>query len=106
MFSMNGRQWHILMVAPNHYKLRRSDGSYSVGSCDNDTGTIYLNEYLDGAFLRKVICHELTHAAMFSYGVQLNLDQEEILADLIASYGDEIMFITDKIFKKIREIPA
>ena len=31
---------------------------------------------------------------MFSYNINLNIDQEEILADLIATYGQEIMNIT------------
>jgi len=39
---------------------------------------------------------------MFSYNVELSPDQEELLADLIATYGDEIIFITNKIFKKIK----
>ena len=56
---------------------------------------------LQGTFLRKVLCHEITHAAMFSYGVKLTLEQEELLADLLATYGDEIFFVTDKIFKKL-----
>jgi len=37
--------------------------------------------------IKKVLCHELTHAAMFSYNVELTLDQEELFADLIATYG-------------------
>ena len=37
--------------------------------------------------LRKVLCHEVTHAAMFSYHVNLELSQEELIADLIATYG-------------------
>lgn len=49
----------------------------------------------------RVLCHEITHAAMYSYNVQLNIDQEEILADLVATYGYEIIEITNKIFKKI-----
>ena len=38
---------------------------------------------------------------MFSYKVKLTLEQEELLADLLATYGDEIFFVTDKIFKKL-----
>jgi len=37
--------------------------------------------------MKKVLCHELTHAAMFSYGIELSIEQEELLADLIATYG-------------------
>ena len=52
--------------------------------------------------LKKVLCHEITHAAMFSYDIVLTLDQEELLADLIATYGEEIIEVTNKIFSKIK----
>ena len=54
--------------------------------------------------LKKVLCHEIVHAAMFSYGVSLSLDQEEIIADIIATYGEEIINVTNKVFKKLRLI--
>ena len=50
----------------------------------------------------KVLGHEMTHAAMFSYGVQLTYDQEELLADIISTYGKEIVMVTNKVFKKIK----
>lgn len=53
--------------------------------------------------MKKVLCHELTHAAMFSYDVELNVDQEELLADLIATYGQEIIHTTNKIFSRLKE---
>lgn len=102
MFSINGEEWNILAVSANHPKLIRSDGSRSVASCDDDTKTIYVDRTLQGAFLKKVLCHEITHAAMFSYNVDLSYDQEELLADLIATYGDEIIQITNTVFSKIR----
>lgn len=40
---------------------------------------------------------------MFSYNVDLTLDQEELLADLIATYGQEIIEITNKMFQKIKQ---
>ena len=39
---------------------------------------------------------------MFSYNIELTIDQEELLADLIATYGQEIIYITNKIFNKIK----
>ena len=89
------------MTSPGHPQLRRSDGSYALGSCDNNCKTIFLNELIPQNKLFKVLCHEITHAAMFSYNVELSLDQEELVADLIATYGQEITSITDKIFKRI-----
>ena len=52
--------------------------------------------------IKKVLCHELTHAAMFSYNVELSLQQEELLADLIATYGQEIVFKTNKLFNRLK----
>lgn len=40
---------------------------------------------------------------MFSYNINLTIEQEELVADLIATYGDEIIYITNKIFNKLRE---
>ena len=102
MFTINGEYWHIHLVSPNHPALYRLDGSLTIGACDDDTKTIYVNDMLNDTLMRKVICHEITHAAMFSYNVKLTLDQEELLADLIATYGDEIISITNRVFSKIK----
>lgn len=32
----------------------------------------------------------------------MTLDQEELIADLIATYGEEIIEVTNRIFNKIR----
>ena len=103
MFIINNVEWNIKFVPPLHPMLYRSDGSVTVGMCDNETRTIYIDSTLNGKFLKKVLCHELTHAAMFSYGIELSIEQEELLADLIATYGEEIILITNKILKKLKE---
>lgn len=84
--------------------LIREDGVRTLGMCDKDTKTIYLAENLEGSMLKKVICHELVHAAMFSYSVYLSLEQEEVIADIIATYGEEIINITNKVFYKLQHI--
>lgn len=101
MFKINNIEWNIKYVLPNDYTLMRSDGSMTLGMCDNNDKTIYIASTLDEKYSKKVLCHEVTHAAMFSYGVNLSLDQEELLADLVATYGEEIIDITNKIFKKL-----
>lgn len=103
MFSINGERWYIMSVPYNHHMLRKSSGHLAIGACDDLTKTIYLSNALEGRMLKKVLCHELTHAAMFSYNVELSHDQEEILADIIATYGEEIIAITNIIFQKIKE---
>jgi uncharacterized protein YjaZ len=80
----------------------REDGTYTLGACNDLTKTIYISDELNDAYIKKVLAHELTHAAMFSYNIYLNYEQEEIVADLIATYGQEIIYMTNLIFKKIK----
>lgn len=101
---INNVYWKIAFVSPDFPLLRRMNGDYSIGACDNLTRTIYLNDTLTGALLKKVLCHEITHAAMFSYNVDLSLEQQELIADLISTYGEEIVFVTNKIFSKLGRI--
>lgn len=103
MFEINNILWKILFVPFNYYILQRPSGDYTLGATVSDTKTIYIVDNLSMQQTKKVLCHELTHAAMFSYNVYLSLDQEELLADLIATYGEEIIYITNKIFKKIQK---
>ena len=102
MFNINGIDWGIKLVSPNHPKLKRNNGSFALGACDNITKLIYISEIVPEYKIKKVLCHEITHSAMFSYGINLTIDQEELLADLIATYGEELILITNKIFQKIK----
>lgn len=103
MFEINGEIWYILFVAPESAELMRSDGKYTLGACDDEVKTIYINNTLDNIFLQKVLCHEITHAAMFSYNIDLTIEQEELLADLLATYGQEIIANTNCLFHRIKE---
>lgn len=104
MFLINNIYWKLTFVEPNYPLLINYDGDYSIGACDNLTRTIYINNTLTGSLLKKVLCHQLTHAAMFSYGVTLSLQQEELIADLISTYGEEIIYTTNKIFVRLSNV--
>lgn len=103
MININGREWEILLVSPFHPTLRRSDGNYTLGVCDDLQSAIYITKDLKLEYLKKVLGHELTHAVMFSYGIDLSYEQEEVFADLIATYGQEIVYKTNLIFQQIKE---
>lgn len=98
---INGVSWVINFVEPTHPMLKMSSGDYTIGACDNNYKTIYINDLLNTQMVRKVLCHEITHAAMFSYGVELDLYQEEVVADLIATYGWQIICETERIVQEI-----
>ena len=99
---INGEEWKVLAVSPNDQHLRRTDGGYTIGVCDDNLKCIFVTTGLSMVLLKKVLCHEIVHAAMFSYNVDLTLEQEELVADLVATYGEEIIEVTNKMFKKIK----
>lgn len=102
MVNINGENWKIFLVSSNHPALIRSDGSVTIGACDDNQKAIYILDGLNNYYLKKVLCHELTHACMFSYDVILTLEQEELLADLVATYGREIIYMTNLIFIRLK----
>jgi hypothetical protein len=99
MFYINGIKWKVEFTNSHNPILNNH-----LGMCDNETKTIYLANDLERYMLKKVLCHEIVHAAMFSYNISLSYEQEEIIADLIATYGKEIIDITNKVFKKLQSI--
>lgn len=102
MININGEGWDIILVSWNHPSLLKDDGTYTIGCCDDITKCVYICENLNRDKFKKVLCHELTHAAMFSYNVYMTIEQEEILADLLSSYGQEIIDMTNHIFCRIK----
>ena len=68
---------------------------------DNKQKTIFLYDKLDGSLLYKVLCHELVHAFCFSYDMRFSIEEEERLADFIATYGKDIFDMTDEVIGHI-----
>lgn len=99
MFIINGVVWDIVFVSPHSEKLRRSDGSITVGMAENsnDFHAVYLSNALYGQFLRRVLCHELVHCFMFSYSIHISIQEEEYIADWVATYGTELITILDNL---------
>ena len=102
IFSINGTNWRVQYENPLSGELRRSDGTISLGVTDRNTHTIYLSNALRGFMERKVLIHEVCHAICMSYDVYLPIEQEEILCDFVATYGDEVFDIVDMILGAVR----
>lgn len=96
-FELNGIQWRIVWVDNKNSLLSRTDGSMSVGVTDMNTHCIYLAKSLHGAFLRKVLIHELCHCVCMSYDIYMPIEQEEMLCDFVATYGDQVFDIVDML---------
>lgn len=103
MFRINGESWSIFLVSPTHPILATPDGNYALGCCDDIRKGIFINDMLNPYYMKKVLCHEIVHAAMYSYNVFLDHDEEEVIAEIIATYGEEIIDITNNLFKNLRK---
>lgn len=102
MFMINGEQWWVLLVAPEDPALLMPNGKFAEGMCHDSTKTIYISNILYGEEFEKVLCHEIVHAAMFAYDIMLNIEEEELIAEIIATFGEEIIDLTDEMFDRIR----
>lgn len=99
-FVINGIRWQIKYVSANNEKLIRSDGSRTVGMTDWNSCTVYLASNLRGRYLDRVLCHELCHCICFSYGIKMNIKQEEFLANWVSLYGREVIELLDDLLYK------
>lgn len=90
------------MVSPAHPMLLTPWRTHALGVCDKVTQNIYIDKTLSPHLLKEVICHELVHAFMFSYSIDLSYNEEEIVAELMSQYGEQILEITDIIYNGIK----
>lgn len=103
MFSINNIDWNVQFVPANSSYLRRKNGTTTVGMTDGNTMTIYLSDNLYGKMLKKVVTHELCHCVTISLGIYMDIMQEEQLADFIATYGENILKLSDEVYQRIQQ---
>lgn len=103
MFNINGYEWSIVFVNPSSNNLRRSDGSITCGVTDWEDKCVYLSNLLKGAFLRKVLAHELTHCFCFSYNIEMDIEEEEFMADWISLYGTDLVYLLDDLMQTMKK---
>ncbi len=100
---MNNYLWKVIIVPANsRYLLSRT--GLTVGTTDPNTLCIYISEELTGELKKRVIAHEMGHAACFSYNLipQIRtccypdkyIDMEEFICNFVADYGEMIFSLT------------
>ena len=100
-FTINGVKWGVQFVRVADSRLLRSDGAYTLGVTDWNTKKIYLSDSLYGDLLEHVLCHELTHAVCFSYGIYIPIETEEWLCNYMADHGKEIIYLLDELLQNM-----
>lgn len=98
---INNIKWNIVFVNPSNPNLITNNGIYTLGMTDNNIKTIFINNKLHGNLLYDVLCHELTHAYIFSYGIKYTIDEEERLCQFISRFGKSIINNTDELLDVI-----
>lgn len=101
MFEINGIAWDIIFVNPNSDKLNRSDGSITFGVTDWNDKCVYLSNAMYGAFLERVLCHELTHCVCFSWDISIPIETEEWLCNFMADHGKEVIYLLDDLMRSV-----
>ncbi len=89
------------MVSPSHPLLLTPWKTHALGVCDKTTQTIYVDKTLKPRKQKEILCHEIVHAFMFSYGIDLSYKEEEIVAELMSKYGDDIIKVTNAIYDRV-----
>ena len=99
---INGVRWRVRLVSPAHPLLLTPWKTHALGVCDKVTQIICIDETLTPQLLKEVLCHEIVHAFMFSYMIDLSYSEEELVAELMSQYGEEILETTNIIYDGIR----
>ena len=94
-------RWRVRLVSPAHPLLLTPWKTHALGVCDKVTQTICIDETLPAKKLKEVLCHEIVHAFMFSYMIDLSYSEEELVAELMSQYGEQILKVTNVIYNGI-----
>lgn len=106
-FVMNGLLWNVRFTNPNNPILVDRTNTFTCAVTDPATMTIYLADNLRGAFLNRVLLHELGHVTMFSYGFVDDIhrmckkaywiEAEEWVCNFLANYSGMIISVAKDI---------
>ena len=99
---INGVRWRVRMVSPSHPFLITPWKTHAFGVCDKTTQTVYIDKTLSPRKKKEVLAHEIVHAAMFSYAIDLTYEEEELEAEILSSHGEEIFKWTNTIYNGIK----
>ena len=99
---INGVRWQVRLVSPAHPLLLTPWKTHALGVCDKITQTICVDKTLSPHLLKEVLCHELVHAFMFSYAIDLSYEEEEMVAEIMSQYGEDIIQRTNAIYNGIK----
>lgn len=109
IFYINNIHWKVYYVSSDSHFLIDRTGTKCIATTDVKRKIIFIECNLSGETLKKALLHEITHAAMDSYGLLEDIHKmvprknwifvEEWLCNFIYNYGIEIMDNVNKVSK-------
>lgn len=105
MITFNGIPWHVMRVGHNSPALIDREGRAALATTDPHKRVICVSKDVSGARLQHVLMHELTHAVMASYGMDVGafafdrIAAEEWACNLIADHASEIVAGARRVFQ-------
>jgi len=97
--QINKLNYHIIMAEPYNGGFL-VNGTFRVGTCENSTGKIYIQNEQPYEIMRRTIIHELTHAYICAYGHDAREEyKSEDLCEFMSVFSDAIIYDTDAILK-------
>lgn len=91
--------WKVKLTDANRKKMTPDKNHYNLGLTEYDRLVINIRTGLAESVARSTVIHELVHAFKFSYGNQV--EGEEQMCDFFGVHGDEIIMLTDQIMKGV-----
>lgn len=117
IFELNGYKWSIVFVQPNDPMLIDRTNRRTVATTDIQSKVIYLSTQLHGDELYKVLIHEISHCAIYSFGLDNDIhkavypeywiEAEEWLCNYLFDYGYTIFKAAARVMgvKALNYIP-
>lgn len=91
--------WKVKLTDGSKKKMTPDAEHYNLRLCEYDKQVINIRSGLSKSVARSTIIHELVHAFQFSYGNQV--EGEEQMCDFFGVHGDGIINLADQIMEGV-----
>ena len=96
--KINGLKWKVHFVKSSSPKLANDNNSESfLGVAYCKKCEIYIDKSLSKPLRKQTVIHELVHALLFSYGIDIEGATEENVCDFIGAHLDELVRLKEAI---------
>lgn len=97
-FKINNLEWTVSFVI----SFEDKEGEETLGETHYKDLEIQILQNLDYQVRKRTVIHEITHAFIFSYGLDASNYDEEFLCRFIEAHGDAILKTAEAVMNSFR----